>query len=265
MDAALQERVARERAAHTEDDVLARSYALKDRFAHIWSYPSRRRLMARIHDRTRDLRGQHVLDYGCGRGDAALDYLRAGARVTGIDISPVYVEAAAEAARAAGFSEDRFAFHAMDAHTLAFPDDAFDLVIGYGILHHLDPDVALAEIHRVLRPGGRVMLYEPLADHPLLRLFRRLTPKARTEDEAPFSGTALRAMTKGRRWQANLAYCGIVEAPVAMLTSVLMPRRPDNALLRAADAVERALHRRGWLASWNQYVLIDLQKPDAGT
>ena len=146
-------------------------------------------------------------------------------------------------------------------HTrLDFPDATFDLVIGYGILHHLDADVALSEIRRVLKPGGRVLLQEPLADHPLLRLFRRFTPDARTEDEAPFSGAEVRRLTERPEWHTELAYCGVVEAPIAMLTSVLMPGAPQNALLALADRVERWLHRKGWLSHWNQYILFNMRK-----
>lgn len=261
MDPILSERVERERLAHTEDDVLARSYALKDRFSHIWTFPSRKRLFARIDAHTRDLRGKTVLDYGCGRGDASLNYLAAGAdRVAGIDISSEYIADADMRAKEAGFEADRYDFRVMDAHSLAFPDASFDFVIGYGILHHLDAEVALSEVHRVLKPGGRVMLQEPLADHPLLKLFRRLTPKARTEDEAPFTGADIRRLTERPEWRTQLAYCGILEAPVAMLTSVLLPERPQNALLRLADRVETWLHQRGLLNHWNQYILFDMQK-----
>jgi ubiquinone/menaquinone biosynthesis C-methylase UbiE len=256
----IQARVDRELRAHTEDDVLAESYKLKDRFAHIWTFPSRRRFMQRIEGYLQNLEGKRLLDYGCGRGAASLTYLERGAQVDGIDISPVYIEDAARQAEAAGFPEERYAFHVMDAHKLEFPDATFDFVVGYGILHHLDAEVALEEIHRVLRPGGRVLLQEPLADNPLLRAFRLVTPSARTEDEAPFTGKDLKRLTQGGEWDTDLAYCGIVEAPVAMLTSVLMPSKPDNALLRGADAIERRLHDKGLLEAWNQYVLFDMTK-----
>lgn len=162
--------------------------------------------------------------------------------------------------QAAGVSENRYRFHVMDAHDLKFDDESFDLIIGFGILHHLEAELALSEIHRVLKPGGRVLLQEPLADNPLLRLFRILTPGARTEDEEPFSGRAVRALSSHRQWNTELFYCGILEAPVAMLTSVLMPNSPDNWLLRATDKAERWLHNRGILLNWNQYVCFNMSK-----
>jgi ubiquinone/menaquinone biosynthesis C-methylase UbiE len=262
-DSSLQQRVERERAAHTERDVVAENARIKERFPHVQRYLSKRRLYAAIDSYTQDLSGKTVLDYGCGRGEASLRYLANGAeRVQGIDISPVYIEQAAVAARKAGCSKDRCSFRVMDAHALDYQDETFDLVIGLGILHHLDAGIALSEIYRVLKPGGRVLVQEPLADNPLLKLFRLLTPSARTEDEAPFTGAQIEHLLQEEDWKAEVIYFGIVEAPVAMATSVLMPRRPENALLRLADRLEQWTHERGVLLSWNQYVLFNMVKQE---
>src|SRR5205807_1094253 len=93
---------------------------------------------------------------------------------------------ATQRAEAAGLA-DRVDFLVDDAHATTFPDDSFDLIVGVAILHHLDLEVALREIRRVLRPGGRAVFLEPLWHNPLLRLGRRLTPSARTPDEHPLT------------------------------------------------------------------------------
>ena len=85
------------------------------------------------------------------------------------------------------FSDKNFNFRVMDAHKLEFEENKFDLVIGNGILHHLDKLEAINSIYRVLKPGGRLVFKEPLADNPFLKIFRYFTPKARTVDEEPFS------------------------------------------------------------------------------
>ncbi len=251
-------RVERERAAHTEDDVLGRSILLKNRFAHIWTYPGLRRLLAAFERHLQDVRGWRVLDFGCGRGERAVALLDRGAEIWGIDISPVYIAEAEEAARAAGHPEDTFHFTAGDAHTLPYPDAHFDLVFGDGILHHLNLDAALAEAHRVLKPGGRALFREPLLDSPLLRVFRRLTPAARTEDERPLSTADLARIRHSGRWHVESAYCGLVGAPTAVITSVLLRSFPNNVVLRAADRLEQVLNRWRALQPLNQYVLLNL-------
>ena len=136
-----------------------------------------------------DVRGRHVLDYGCGSGRASMRYVRDGAAfVTGFDIAPAMIEEAKRRAADAGVSE-RTSFMVADAHATPYDPDSFDLVVGIAILHHLDIPVALREIRRVLRPGGRAVFMEPLWHNPILRLGRRLTPMARVEFEHPLRET----------------------------------------------------------------------------
>ncbi len=251
----IDERVAREEKAH-DDGVLEESYKLKNRFHHIWSYPSRKRLDNYKHELLAIVKGLNVLDYGCGWGESSVEYYLAGANVTGIDVSGRFIEAANESFIAKGFDSNRYEFIKMDAHKLQFADESFDFVVGDGILHHLDASIALSEIYRVLKPGGKVILFEPLAGHPLLKLFRLLTPQARTIDEAPLTAHDLSAYSEQKAWSPAHDFCGVVEAPVAILTSVLMPSRPDNFMLRVADKLENWMVRSKLLLSWNQYVLL---------
>ncbi len=130
----------------------------------------------------RDVAGRDVLEYGCGRGSAAFEIARAGGRVIGIDISTVGIAQATTRAEAEGV-EARF--ERMDAEHLSFADARFDLIVGSGILHHLDMARAFAEVARVLRPGGRAIFYEPLGHNPAINWYRRHTPDMRTADEHP--------------------------------------------------------------------------------
>ncbi|MFT4803567.1 MAG: ubiquinone/menaquinone biosynthesis C-methylase UbiE [Psychroserpens sp.] len=257
----IKERVSRELTSHTEDDVLAEAYKLKNKYAHIWSYPSRKKLEQLIAELTSDLSDKVVLDYGCGRGDESIKYLINGAEIVyGIDISPTYIKAAQTKAKELSIDQSRYNFQTMDAHELEFEDCTFDLIIGYGILHHLDPKVAMNEIYRTLKPNGRVVLLEPLADNPLLKIFRKFTPKARTVDEAPFSKEQLYQISDKSKWIAEMKYCGMIEAPVAMFTSIVIPKRENNFLLRMAHTIERFFHKKNILNSWNQYIVINMLK-----
>jgi SAM-dependent methyltransferase len=127
--------------------------------------------------------GADLLDYGCAMGATALEWTRHGARVTGIDISDEGIRIAKEMARSEGVD---IRFEAMNAEVMTpLKDRSFDLVVGRGILHHLDLEKSLSEIGRVLRPDGLAVFIEPMGHNPFINLFRWLTPSIRTPDEHP--------------------------------------------------------------------------------
>ena len=92
-------------------------------------------------------RGEHILDLGCGDGQLTLRIAEAGADVAGVDASPEM----AAAARARGVSAE-----VAKAEALPYRDGEFDAVFSNAALHWVsDQDAMMAEVHRVLRPGGR--------------------------------------------------------------------------------------------------------------
>ena len=93
--------------------------------------------------------GQKVLDVCCGTGLVAAPAVERGAEVTAVDIAQDMIAAA----RAKRLPVD---FRVGDAEGLSFPDESFDRVIcNFGLFHVPEPDKAIAEAARVLRPGGR--------------------------------------------------------------------------------------------------------------
>jgi ubiquinone/menaquinone biosynthesis C-methylase UbiE len=106
-------------------------------------------------------RGEHVLDAGCGLGTSGVQLGNEfGVRVTGVTISPVEAGRAAARANAAGVS-DLVSFEVGDFHALSFPEHHFDAVVAMeSLMHATDLQKALLELHRVLRPGGRVAISE---------------------------------------------------------------------------------------------------------
>ena len=97
-----------------------------------------------------------VVDLACGTGDIARLASVAGADVTGIDITARMIELARERAREAGVRRTRFLVGDMTA--LPLPDACADVVTtGYGLRNVPDLDRAITEIHRVLKPGGRLL------------------------------------------------------------------------------------------------------------
>ena len=71
----------------------------------------------------------------------------------------------------------------MDANNLTFEVNSFDIVFGGAILHHLDIKSAIHHIHRVLKPGGKIIFLEPLNMNPLYKIYRKMNQKERTPDE----------------------------------------------------------------------------------
>lgn len=101
-----------------------------------------------------------VLDVGCGAGHwgrALLPHLPAGARLVGVDREPAFFELAREQT-----ASDRARFVKGEAEQLPLEDASFDLVTCQTLLIHVaDPALAIAEMKRVLRPGGLLLAAEP--------------------------------------------------------------------------------------------------------
>lgn len=108
-----------------------------------------------------DLRGERVLDLGCGVGARTLAVARAGAaEVVGVDTDPEKVRRAREEADRS--SADGILYAAQSGSTLGFVEGRFDVVLLLDVVEHLaDPAAVLAECARVLRSGGRVLVGFP--------------------------------------------------------------------------------------------------------
>jgi ubiquinone/menaquinone biosynthesis C-methylase UbiE len=137
-------------------DAAARSYDAK------WAISFDDRCIRYVRDRAERMlperRYERVLDVGAGTGFFILNLWQAGyvGEAHACDISPGMLAACAESARTVGCD---LSLRTADAESLPFHDESFELVVGHALLHHLpEPDAALREIHRVLAPGGEVLI-----------------------------------------------------------------------------------------------------------
>jgi SAM-dependent methyltransferase len=113
--------------------------------------------------------GQNILDVACGTGVVAVTAARRGAIVSGLDLSPVLLERSRHNADLAGVS---VAFTEGDAEALPYPDASFDVVLSqYGHIFAPRPGVVLAEMLRVLKPGGRIAFSTWPPEHFTGRMF----------------------------------------------------------------------------------------------
>ena len=120
--------------------------------------------------------GKDVLEAGCGIGMDGMQFIRAGARYTGMDFSPTALEIARHRFDTAGVSASLVRGSIAE---MPFDAGSFDLVYSNGVIHHL-PETrrVVGEMHRVLRPGGQatVMIYhrDSLNFYASIMVLRRL-------------------------------------------------------------------------------------------
>lgn len=140
--------------AASYDDVAEQFGAFSDRLSHA----AAERLLTLVAIQP----GERVLDVGTGAGLLPFHMLEARlpvGRIVGVDISTGMVETARRKARVAGIPQSLLRFEQMDAEQLAFDDSSFDVgVSAFALTHVPHPEVALREMVRVLRPGGRLAI-----------------------------------------------------------------------------------------------------------
>jgi SAM-dependent methyltransferase len=140
-----------------------------------------------------------ILEVGSGPGRLAVRLAQKapGLKLTGVDISPEMSERAARRAASAGLGE-RVRFEVGDVGALPFAEESFDGAISTLSLHHWpDPARGLAEVHRVLRPGGEARIYD-LA-HWLWRPAHGASRLDRLAEASPFGGGTVEVI----RWPAS--------------------------------------------------------------
>lgn len=196
-----------------------------------------------------------ALEIGGFTGGACFSLAVEGVPTVAINLSPATVDLANQAIAARRLA-GVLRFEVMDAEALDLPDDAFSVVCGTAIIHHLDLSRAVPEIVRVLKPGGTAIFTEPLGHNPLINAYRRRTPAMRTPDEHPLT-------------MADLAHLGTyfeeMEVSCFHLTSLgailFRNSRLFRPTLRTLEALDRALFRLPPLRRMAWYVVIALKGP----
>jgi demethylmenaquinone methyltransferase/2-methoxy-6-polyprenyl-1,4-benzoquinol methylase len=122
------------------------------------SYGQDRRWKERLVGLAGDVRGCRVLDLACGTGDITMAVAANGATAIGLDLTPRMIELAVARRDRQPSHGERPLFLVGDMGALPFPPESFDVVtIGYGLRNVPNIDRAVAQIARVLRPGGLML------------------------------------------------------------------------------------------------------------
>ncbi|MBV6340320.1 class I SAM-dependent methyltransferase [Candidatus Magnetobacterium casense] len=114
------------------------------------------------------LPAKDVLEIGCGTGVFTEKIARTGANITAVDISDDLLEVAERKC------VKNCCFQKANVHDLPYGGLSFDTVIGSSVLHHLDVEVALRELFRVLRHNGKIVFAEPNMLNPQIFLERKI-------------------------------------------------------------------------------------------
>jgi ubiquinone/menaquinone biosynthesis C-methylase UbiE len=127
-------------------------------------------------------KGRNLLEVGCGTGIDLVRFARGGAKVTGIDLSKTAIDLARKNFEQ---SEQHADLSVMNGECMQFADNTFDAVYAHGVLQYTaDIEKMVAEIHRVLKPGGEaiVMVYNK---NSWLNLMRKVTNVPLEHEDAP--------------------------------------------------------------------------------
>lgn len=166
-------------------------------------------------------RGTRLLDVACGTGRAAALALARGAIVTGVDFSPRMLSRARRRAVGARFQR-------AEADALPFPDGAFDAALcNFGLLHFAQPGEVLAEMARVLAPGGLLAatVWAPPDRMRLVGIMRESVRAAATAPDSAPPGPDFFQYADPDRFRAALMAVGLTEVTVEPVP--LVCRLPD--------------------------------------
>lgn len=164
--------------------------------------------------------GLPILDAGCGTGVHSIRAAKQGLSVIAVDVSSAALSEAKVRAKEHGLTS-RIEFQRGDIRSLPFPDEAFHALFSWGVVIHIEEiDVALRELVRVLKPGGRLALqvtnYRSM-DFCLERLARKLLRKPRPAHTwTPWGFAGWDRDSRGRMWNNWMDVCHLARTMEAM-------------------------------------------------
>jgi ubiquinone/menaquinone biosynthesis C-methylase UbiE len=222
------------------------SYAAADSY-DVFTVESNRRLVDAIIRLGRFKSGSRVADLGCGSGVFTDLLHRYGCVSVGLDLSPKLIALGRQKYPQVEFIEG-------DVECLPFPSASLDGVLLSGIVHHLpDPSRCAAEVHRVLRPGGRFVAFDPNRMNPFMYLYRDrsspfYSPVGVTENERPVLAYRIAATFRTAGFAVDTQY-------LSNLRYRYVASKRVQWLLPIYNALDRVLFAPPFMAPLRSFVL----------
>jgi len=218
-----------------------------------------RRMRERQWSMLGDLTRKRVLEVGCGVGRETVELAKRGAEVVASDLSPTLVERARRRASESGVA-GRVAFKVGAAEELTTDGEKFDVIVGNGVLHHLDIATFKRSLLRLMKPEGVAQFQEPLVHNPLLRLYRLLTPHLHSPTERPLAQKDVLSFAEGFR-DVDIEYFNLVGL-LLLPAPYIVGSWVSDALVRWAVHYDKAIFAvMPALQRFCQYVIIQVGRP----
>ena len=206
-----------------------------------------------LHILKNETKTKDVLDFGCGTGNFTEKVINFNPKkIVAVDISEEAIKKAKNNPR---LNRENIEYRVENCEDLSLNSDSFDIVYGSGILHHLNLNKSLYELKRILKKDGKIIFIEPMATNPIINLYRKFTPNARTSDEHPFKLSDIE-LVKSLFVNVEIKYYGFLT-----LVFFLFYKEPEKSnlfqILKKMD--ERILNSRYFkFLAWS--VLIKAKK-----
>ena len=199
------------------------------------------------------VQSKDVLDYGCGIGNVAEKVINfKPKKLVAIDVSGEAIKKAKSETKS---EENKIDYRVENCENSNLTSDAFDIIYGSGILHHLNLNKSLKELSRILKKGGIILFAEPMATNPIINIYRKFTPKARSADEHPLVFQDIKLIESMFK-NVEAKYYGF-------LTLIFFPfyKSPENSkLFRLISGIDSMILKTKYLRFLAWSVLIKAEK-----
>lgn len=243
----------------SEEDFHNHKFAQLDNEPLHYKYKPTYMLFERMKQKMGSVEDKELLELGCGTGWITCEMAMLGANIRAIDISGEAVEIT-KRNLIENRLDSRCVVEKSNVEDFECPNDCFDYVIGFAILHHLDLENLFPKLYRILRPNGIALFAEPLGYNPFINVYRKLTPSYRTEHEKPIKFEELIRETSQFKIVRHEEYYLTAIAPFLLIYIPFLRKLYSAANRMFIEVDNKLLSKYPRLGKWAWYTIIEMHK-----